>query len=367
MTKQTEDQPELPGIPAVEKKPVTALDKMAEADKAAFQRLLSRIQTLQECYTRDRGPISESAETADESESQFHRRPSQREPATARLFVIRAREAPMAAIFRRGPSKQVRLISWNTDTDTFEGGQWLKGRIYERRCDLSPDGRYLIYFAAKQKPPHYAWTAISRPPYLTALTFWPKGDCWEGGGLFEDARNVWLNDALSETSKEAKDVPDNLKLWPRAFGGEDQPIYSLRLLRDGWTLAQPGISQNVPRELLTAGSMYFPYIPPEIWERSAASGDRLRMVIHGLGEQGGDWYVVSHEIVTPDGQTIDLGRTDWADWDRNGDLLYARDGKLFRLSPGTRGRFDPAASREIADFNGDRFQTMPPTEEAKSW
>jgi hypothetical protein len=77
--------------------------------------------------------------------------------------------------------------------------------------------------------------------------------------------------------------------------------------------------------------------------------------------------VVSHEIITPDGQTVDLGRTDWADWDRNGDLLYAKDGNLFRLSPDTRGRFDPDASCEIADFNGDRFQTMPPTEEAKSW
>jgi cytochrome bd-type quinol oxidase subunit 2 len=26
-------------------------------------------------------------------------------------------------------------------------GQWLKGRIYERRSDLSPDGKHLIYFA----------------------------------------------------------------------------------------------------------------------------------------------------------------------------------------------------------------------------
>ena len=367
MTKKKEDQPELPGIPAAEKKPVTALDKRVDADRAAFQRLLSRVQTLQECYARDREQISESAKTGDESESQFHRRPSRRESATARLFVIRAREAPMAVIFRRGPSKQVRLISWNTDTDDLQGGQWLKGRIYERRCDLSPDGRYLIYFAANHKSPSYSWTAISRPPYLTALAFWPKGDCWEGGGLFEDARNIWLNDKILDVVEEARDLPGNLKLWPQAFGGEDQPIYGLRLLRDGWTLAQPGVSQNVPREFLTAGSMYFPYIPPEIWERTAASGNRLRMVIHGLGEQAGDWYVVSHEIVTPDGQSLDLGRTDWADWDRNGDLLYARDGKIFRLSPGTRGRFDPTASREIADFNGDRFQAIPPTEEAKSW
>src|SRR5262249_17885427 len=28
----------------------------------------------------------------------------------------------------------------------------------------------------------YAWTAISRPPFLTALALWPKGDCWHGAG-----------------------------------------------------------------------------------------------------------------------------------------------------------------------------------------
>jgi hypothetical protein len=185
--------------------------------------------------------------------------------------------------------------------------------------------------------------------------------------LFEDARNVWLNDAISETSKDAKGVPNSLKLWPQAFGGEDQPIYSLRLLRDGWTIAQPGRSARVPREQRAPDSLSFPYDPPQIWERTAASGDRLRMVVHGLGEPSGDWYVVTHEILAPDGKTVEFGRTDWADWDRNGDLLYARDGKLFRLSPGSRGRFDPAASREIADFNGDRFQAIPPSEEAKIW
>src|SRR5919109_3427070 len=111
----------------------------------------------------------------------------------ARLFVIQARRAPYAVVFRRGPSKVVRLIGWHTGTDTFDFGQWLKGRIYERRCDLSPSGSHLIYFAADFKKPYYSWTAISKPPYLTALALWPKGDCWHGGGLFDAAWSLWLN------------------------------------------------------------------------------------------------------------------------------------------------------------------------------
>lgn len=28
---------------------------------------------------------------------------------------------------------------------------------------------------------------------------------------------------------------------------------------------------------------------------------------------------------------LDLGRTDWADWSGEGDLLFARDGSIYRL------------------------------------
>ena len=70
--------------------------------------------------------------------------------AHCHLFAILARKANKAVILRRGPSDWVRLISWDTEHDTFELGQWFHGRIYERRCDLSPDGSKLIYFARKK-------------------------------------------------------------------------------------------------------------------------------------------------------------------------------------------------------------------------
>src|SRR5436190_3673632 len=107
------------------------------------------------------------------------------------LYGLLARESSKAILFRRGPSKKVLLISWDTDSDTFEEGQWLNGRIYERRCDLSPNGELLVYFAAKF--PHSSWTAVCRPPYLTALAMWPKGDAWGGGGLFATNTKLQLN------------------------------------------------------------------------------------------------------------------------------------------------------------------------------
>ena len=52
------------------------------------------------------------------------RRAMQPAPQT-RLFVILARAAPVAAVLRRGPTRH----------------EWLKGRVYEPRGDLAPDGR----------------------------------------------------------------------------------------------------------------------------------------------------------------------------------------------------------------------------------
>lgn len=116
------------------------------------------------------------------------------------LSVLLASDAPEAVILRRGPSPWVQCICWNTRKDTITLGQWFHGKIFGRRCDLSPDGSLLIYFAQKitgrtlaDREYTSTSTAISRPPFLTALALWPKGDSWHGGGLFDTNRTVYLN------------------------------------------------------------------------------------------------------------------------------------------------------------------------------
>jgi len=113
-----------------------------------------------------------------------------------RLWVVMASEAPRAVILRRGPAPWYQVILWHTDTDEFEDGAWFKGRLYEERCDLSPDGELFLYFALKGS--HWrtsykgTWTAVSRPPWLHALVLWPHGDTWGGGGRFLGPRKVAL-------------------------------------------------------------------------------------------------------------------------------------------------------------------------------
>jgi hypothetical protein len=104
------------------------------------------------------------------------------------MFVHLARQAHVGVILRRGPTKWWRVTLWDTGSDNFEGGQWFHGHIYPERCDVSPDGKLFLYFAGKFRHRDVArtWTAVSRPPYLTALALWPIGGTLGGRGVFVD-------------------------------------------------------------------------------------------------------------------------------------------------------------------------------------
>lgn len=288
--------------------------------------------------------------------------------ATARLYAILARRSPVAVLFRRGPSKQVLLIRWNTDDDSLLPGQWLKGRIYERRCDLSPDGDLLLYFAANWKKPYLSWSAVSRPPYLTALALWPKGDGWGGGGHWISATRVALNHRPEEMFLgPGSTTPKGFKVAP--FGdhpgwGEDNPIWFERLQRDGWTMTSEGKEKrNKP-----TAAVWIEYNPPIVFSKPhpTLNGHHLEMAMVGIDARKGPWYLIEHSIVRPGG-VEKLGRSDWADWSHPGDLLYAKDGRLFRLRL-KAGALPPLASAgQIADLRSLTFESCECPPEGRRW
>lgn len=283
-------------------------------------------------------------------------------PPSVRLFVLLARGARRAVVFRRGPSKQVLLLSWDTATDAMTPGQWFRGRIYERRCDLSPSGDKLAYFAAKYRGEFGTWTAVSRPPWLTALALWPHGDAWGGGGLFESDQRLLLNHR-STRMQLAPDfqLPKRFlvePLGPHAGRGEDFPIYDQRLQRDGWRLLHPGAEKRH-----ASGEALFYSFDPAITYRRVRPGGRapdfeLQMRITGIHEREGAWYVVEYDLIDlKREQEVPLGRLDWADWDSQGDLLFAREGRLYRLEPQRRGNtVDVSQPHEVVDLRDLTFE-----------
>ena len=291
-------------------------------------------------------------------------------PEDVRLDCILARNTPRAVVFRRGPSKSVLLISWNTANDTFEEGQWFKGRIYERRCDLSPDGDLLLYFAGNYRKPYYSWSAVSRPPFLTALALWPKGDAWGGGGHFASKSHILLNHRKNEMElAEDFSVPKWLKVTP--FGsipgwGEDDPVWAERLKRDGWKQLSAGSFTRDRTRTITVA-----YDPPIVWEKDHPRWPEryvLRMSITGLKERGGPWYVTWYEVIDRmNGESSSLDRIGWADWSHDGDLLYATQGKLYRCEREPQRLALPLRSRLLRDFSDLRFRELAPPQEARRW
>lgn len=290
--------------------------------------------------------------------------PEGKKKVPARLFMIFARESPTAVIFRRGPSKWVQLVKWDTSTDRFQPGQWFNGRIFERRSDLSPDGSLLIYFAQKitgrslkDREYTHAWTAISRPPFLTALALWPKGDCWHGGGLFRDAKTVLLNHKRKVAKPHEKHKPCGLRVIPnRNAHGEDDPIFSQRLDRDGWRLTM---------KLQFEGRGYprvFHTIQPEVREKT--NPDHTHAIRLARSRENLEYYERFALCSLNPPVVSQIDRASWVDWDQRGRLVFARDGKIFAasISPGCH-----LAEEQLADLNPSRPEAVPPPEWATKW
>jgi hypothetical protein len=302
-----------------------------------------------------------------------------------RLSVILAREAPVGVIFRRGPSDWTQIIKWNTDADSFEPGAWFKGRIYPERCDLSPDGSLLIYFALNYAvgrgdedfPSSY--TAISKVPWLTALAVWPNGGTYYGGGLFETNTTVWPNpacefEALPSYAPQGLEVSYDHRFWDHEWH------LLFRLERDGWKVIEPYPPGSVPvYRLLNNGELD----PSSAYVMEATNPNCPLLThfqtVHQKDTLDGTYSLVmtstydyleqgnrrTFEIRDNQHQEMLLLKdVHWADLDQRGRLVYAKEGKLFAAV--SRRGVEIEAS-ELVDFNSSRPEKTKSPDWARHW
>lgn len=271
-------------------------------------------------------------------------------PIPARLHVLLAQDAPSGVVIRRGPSKRVCTVGWNREDDTFTLGQWLKGRIYERRSDLSPDGRHMIYFALNGRWNSEAkgsWTALSRAPYLRAIGFWPEGDTFGGGGLFVDNRKYWVNGGGYNKLPTAQVGLTNVKLHPTYVHSADPDLdaYHFRLRRDGWEYKD---KQQIKLRHTVA-----------TFEKRINNHWLLRKLAHSASTidtpvgKGADYD--EHELENlQTGEKLNGANWEWAEVDRKR-LVWAAAGKLFAGYLDAQGM---AHTQELYDFNGMEFEPL---------
>src|SRR5579862_6532115 len=119
-------------------------------------------------------------------------------PPACRLYAIVASKAPVAVVFRRGPSRWWHVLRWELEGPALVHGAWLRASLYPRRSNISPDGRLLGYFAfdghKSAGEPWYSYFAISKVPWLTALAAWSVMGTWTTGCRFTPS-GLWLSAA----------------------------------------------------------------------------------------------------------------------------------------------------------------------------
>ena len=271
------------------------------------------------------------------------------------LYCILARAAPKAVIFRRGPSKYVRLIAWNLRKDTFELGQWFKGRIYAQKSDLSPNGARLVYFAAKYRRPVGTWIAVSTPPYLTAHVLWPAMGTWNDISLFDTDDVLALATYRADSSLEPLEgsaIPRTLEVrakpWPGYF--HMVPEHA-RLIRDGWSI-------RIGDQIYHGRSQS----EPLVYTKPVGGADRETALELTVDHHQSRSYALQHRS-----HPAQPMQADWADV-HEGDVLLSRGGRLLRLkAPTNARRADVALAAELADFSDMTFESIEAPDWAKRW
>lgn len=246
--------------------------------------------------------------------------------------------------------------------DRFERGQWFHGRIYTRRSDLSSDGTLLVYFASKfnantinDREYTYAWTAISRPPWLTALALWPKGDCWWGGGMFTAKRALLLNHRPDEARPHPKHPAPGLKVEPNPEArGEDDPLYSRRLDRDGWQITQEWDVAWDPSRFA------FHTRQPEIRARQHTHFPfAITMERRLEGLRYSETFALTGDITRPAPE-----QTEWMDWDSRGRVFALSRGRLLVAPMTLKG---PEDFSVLEEFTFDKYEAREAPPDALVW
>ncbi|GKY86753.1 hypothetical protein [Sinisalibacter aestuarii] len=257
-----------------------------------------------------------------------------------RLHIMTATASDYAVILRRGPTQQVASIGWHRASDSFELGQWLHGRIYEHRADLSPDGRHMIYFAGKggvREGRAPWWTAISRAPYLHAIAFLPQDSTWGGGGAFTEQGEVFLNGGGPLPNDADGLVPAANTAMPHSTDGFHMGgLYAAAMQRRGWQAdSVPGYGAGLWREL--------------------AGGWRIELRFE---TQAANRSIVANRyaLVLPGKARVDHPDWEWADIWQDG-LHFAAQGGLHFARIGPDGQLhDHRPIRNFSDMSFERIR-----------
>jgi len=248
-------------------------------------------------------------------------------PQPARIHLLPAKAAPYVVVIRRKPTNWVHVLRWNTLTDQVEYGTWFYGHLYAKRSDISFDGNWMVYLARDAKA--NTCNCVCHPPLLEPIINVPSNGTWYGGGYWESKDtlnlNAWHWPLLRNLWAKAKQLlPFQLKEFSTEIEAELGVLYR-RLRRDGWTRC----GENYGQETKLEGNEYLvECIGDDGWQYQPSSDHPILRAQHiGYLRHGHTfkfWLEGYPEIIDQE--------VDWACWDALGQLIFSRNGVLYKYA-----------------------------------
>jgi hypothetical protein len=222
------------------------------------------------------------------------------------------------------------VIRWNTETDELEHGSWFYGRIYEQRCDLSFDGRWMVYFASAQHLEGWpTWTGICRPPWLKAFDHQMNIGTYFGGGYFSSKDQLTIHTDLLEPPlvvRQLEAFPFSITSYKSNFNAADLGVVFSRFNAEGW--ARIGSNYGTDRKI-EASQYTVIRDGDEGWVRRP-SKDHPPLHARYVGYFGGkSGYTFAFHIQGYEEMLLDV---DWANYDSLGNLIFSRKGSLHKTT-----------------------------------
>jgi len=168
--------------------------------------------------------------------------------------------------------------------------------------------------------------------------------------MFEST--VFLNHKPEQAQLHPKHQPKRLTVVPNPNAtGEDEPLYSMRLTRDGWDLVE---EWKVEHEF---GSGFMTE-QPEVRLLHHPKGRHWQLMMRKILR--GYKYWEEYEILnTKTGDQIPLINVECANWDQGGRLVLLTQGKL--------DENNELKQKELVDFNNQKPAQIDSPVWAKCW
>jgi hypothetical protein len=151
----------------------------------------------------------------------------------SRIHLLAAKAAPIVVVLQRKRAKLFHVTMVHTEKHWVKEGSWFRGVLYAIDCDVSFDGKYMVYLARGTRRKGAIWSGVCRLPWLKTLVHVESP--FTGGGYFDGPRTLKTRGWDRGELVSSGDIPFTLARGTAHHRGNELGVIYPRLARDGFT------------------------------------------------------------------------------------------------------------------------------------